>query len=81
MSTTEIRIITGNVTADPELRHTPDSVPVTDIRIAVNHRAKTDTGEWIDAGTDYYTVPATTPCRYGDAKLRTLSSRCAKGCV
>ena len=30
---------------------------MTDVRVAVNHRAKTDDGEWIDAGTDFYTVP------------------------
>ena len=57
MSTTEIRTITGNVVSDPELRYTPDGKAVTDVRIAVNYRAKTDDGEWVDAGNDYYDVP------------------------
>lgn len=53
---TETRTVTGNVTADPELRFTPNGKAVTDVRVAVNHRAKTDQDEWIDAGTDFYTI-------------------------
>ncbi len=55
--TIEIRTLTGNVTADPELRFSHTGKAVTDVRVAVNHRAKTDEGEWIDAGTDFYTIP------------------------
>ena len=55
---TETRVITGNITADPQLRQTSDGTPVTDLRIAVTARAKTTEGEWIDAGTEYYTVTA-----------------------
>ena len=55
---TEMRIVTGNITTDPQLRQTSDGTPVTDVRIAVNARAKTTEGEWIDAGTEYYTVTA-----------------------
>ena len=55
--TTEIRTITGNVTADPELHFINTGKAVTDVRVAVNHRAKTDDDEWIDAGTDFYTIP------------------------
>ena len=55
---TEMRVITGNITTDPELCQTSDGTPVTDLRIAVNARAKTSEGEWIDAGTEYYTVTA-----------------------
>ncbi|MFV0533911.1 MAG: single-stranded DNA-binding protein [Cumulibacter sp.] len=55
--TTEIRTITGNVVADPELRVTPNGTAVSNIRVAVNHSARTDPGDWVDAGTDFYTVP------------------------
>ena len=58
MSTTEMRIVTGNITTDPQLRQTSDGTPVADLRIAVNARAKTSEGERIDAGTEYYTVTA-----------------------
>lgn len=53
---TDIRTITGNIVADPELRFTAKGKAVTDVRVAVNHRAKTDDGEWIDAGADFYTT-------------------------
>ena len=36
-------IITGNLTKDPELRHTGDNIPVCDLRIA--NTTKTRTGE------------------------------------
>lgn len=55
---TSIVKVTGNLTTDPELRFTSgDSKAVTDVKVAVNLRAKTDQGEWLDAGTQYYTAP------------------------
>lgn len=39
--------ITGNLTRDPELRHTPSGAAVCDIGVAVNEREKNaTTGEW-----------------------------------
>ena len=43
--------IIGNLTRDPELRHTPAGTPVTTLRIAVNDRVKRQE-EWTDAA--YY---------------------------
>ena len=41
--------ITGNLTADPELRSTNSGMAVCQLRVAVNHRRKNDaTGEWIE---------------------------------
>lgn len=33
-------ILAGNVTRDPELRHTPNNTPVTDITLAINRQFK-----------------------------------------
>jgi single-strand DNA-binding protein len=42
-------IITGNLTADPELRSLPSGTSVCRLRIAVNTRRKDGaTGEWVD---------------------------------
>lgn len=39
--------LVGNLTRDPELRHTPSGTPVCKLRIAVNTRQKdSSTGEW-----------------------------------
>ncbi|MGI8516369.1 MAG: single-stranded DNA-binding protein [Acidimicrobiia bacterium] len=38
--------VTGNLCADPELRHTPGNVPVADLRIAENRYSKDPDGEW-----------------------------------
>jgi single-strand DNA-binding protein len=40
-------ILAGNLTRDPELRHTPTGVPVCNIGLAVNTRRK-DGDEWVD---------------------------------
>jgi single-strand DNA-binding protein len=40
-------ILVGNLTRDPELRHTPSGTAVCKLRIAVNTRVKT-AGEWGD---------------------------------
>jgi single-strand DNA-binding protein len=42
-------VVVGNLTRDPELRHTPSGTPVCKLRIAVNSRQKdAGTGEWTD---------------------------------
>ena len=42
-------IITGNLTRDPELRHTNGGTAVCSLRVAVNTRRKDQsTGEWVD---------------------------------
>src|ERR671935_26043 len=42
-------VLVGNLTRDPELRHTPSGTPVCKLRIAVNTRQKDGaTGQWID---------------------------------
>jgi single-strand DNA-binding protein len=47
-------VITGNLTADPELRSTPSGTPVCSLRIACNTRRKED-GEWVDK-PNYFNV-------------------------
>ena len=42
-------VITGNLTRDPELRHTPSGTAVCSLRVAVNTRRKDNqTGEWTE---------------------------------
>jgi single-strand DNA-binding protein len=41
-------VITGNLTRDPELRHTGGGTPVCDLRVAVNSRRKDQSGQWVD---------------------------------
>jgi single-strand DNA-binding protein len=42
-------VLVGNLTKDPELRHTPSGNPVCKLRIAVNSRQKDSaTGQWGD---------------------------------
>jgi single-strand DNA-binding protein len=42
-------VLVGNLTRDPELRHTPSGTPVCKLRIAVNSRQKdAATGQWGD---------------------------------
>ena len=42
-------VITGNLTRDPELRHTGSGTAVCKLRVAVNSRRKDgQTGEWMD---------------------------------
>jgi single-strand DNA-binding protein len=40
-------VITGNLTRDPELRHTGGGTPVCELRVAVNSRRK-EGQEWVD---------------------------------
>src|SRR5947209_6049716 len=41
-------VLVGNLTRDPELRHTPSGTPVCSLRVAVNTRRKDESGEWVD---------------------------------
>ena len=48
-SNVNVVVITGNLTRDPELRHTGGGTPVCELRVAVNSRRKDgQTGEWVD---------------------------------
>ena len=46
--------IIGNLTKDPELRQTPDNIPVCNFTVAVNHRKKSDT----QPDADFFRVTA-----------------------
>ena len=48
-------VLVGNLTKDPELRHTGGGTPVCSLRIAVNTRRKDETGQWADK-PNYFTV-------------------------
>ncbi len=41
-------VLVGNLTKDPELRHTQSGTAVCKLRLAVNTRRKDDTGQWVD---------------------------------
>ena len=41
-------VLVGNMTKDPELRHTQSGMAVCNLRLAVNTRRKDDTGQWVD---------------------------------
>ena len=41
-------VLVGNLTSDPELRHTPSGTAVCSLRIAVNSRRRDETGQWVD---------------------------------
>jgi single-strand DNA-binding protein len=41
-------VLVGNLTRDPELRHTPSGTPVCSLRLAVNSRRKDASGQWIE---------------------------------
>ena len=42
-------VLVGNLTKDPELRHTPGGTAVCSLRLAVNSRQKdASTGEWTE---------------------------------
>ena len=46
-SNMNVVVITGNLTRDPELRHTGGGTPVCELRVAVNSRRK-EGQEWVD---------------------------------
>ena len=41
-------VLVGNLTKDPELRHTPSGTPVCSMRVAVNSRRRDESGTWVD---------------------------------
>jgi len=41
-------VLVGNLTNDPELRHTPSGTAVCQLRIAVNSRRRDESGQWVD---------------------------------
>jgi single-strand DNA-binding protein len=48
-SNVNVVVITGNLTRDPDLRHTGGGTAVCELRVAVNSRRKDgQTGEWVD---------------------------------
>ena len=48
-SNVNVVVITGNLTRDPELRHTGGGTAICELRVAVNSRRKDgQTGEWVD---------------------------------
>ena len=48
-------VLTGNLTADPELRALPSGTSVCSMRIACNTRRKDGAGEWVDK-PNYFSV-------------------------
>jgi single-strand DNA-binding protein len=48
-------VLVGNLTRDPELKHTPAGTPVCSLRIAVNSRRKDESGQWADK-PNYFSV-------------------------
>src|ERR1044071_8965299 len=48
-------VLVGNLTRDPELRHTPGGTPVCSLRIAVNDRRRDESGNWVDA-PNYFSI-------------------------
>jgi single-strand DNA-binding protein len=47
-SNVNVVVITGNLTRDPELRHTGGGTAVCELRVAVNSRRKDQSGNWVD---------------------------------
>ena len=54
-SNVNVVVITGNLTRDPELRHTGGGTAVCDLRVAVNSRRKDQNGNWVDKA-NYFDV-------------------------
>src|SRR2546423_5543808 len=49
-------VLVGNLTRDPELRHTPSGTAVCSLRIAVNTRRKDgQSGQWVDK-PNYFSI-------------------------
>lgn len=57
MSADNQTLLVGNLAADPELRYTPQGVPVANLRLAVNERVRTANG-WEDGDTSFFDVVA-----------------------
>lgn len=41
-------VLTGNLTADPDLRETPGGLKIAKLRVACNTRRKDQSGSWVD---------------------------------
>lgn len=54
-SNVNVVVITGNLTQDPELRHTGGGTSVCELRVAVNSRRKDQSGNWVDK-PNYFNV-------------------------
>jgi single-strand DNA-binding protein len=54
-SNVNVVVITGNLTRDPELRHTGGGTAVCELRVAVNSRRKDQSGNWVDKA-NYFDV-------------------------
>src|SRR6267142_2197383 len=48
-------VLVGNLTRDPELRHTPGGTPVCSLRVAVNSRRRDEGGNWVDK-PNYFSI-------------------------
>jgi single-strand DNA-binding protein len=48
-------VLVGNLTRDPELRHTPSGMPVCSLRLAVNSRRKDESGQWTEK-PNYFSI-------------------------
>src|SRR5919108_2000949 len=48
-------VLVGNLTKDPELRHTSGGTPVCSLRVAVNSRRRDESGQWVDK-PNYFSV-------------------------
>ena len=48
-------VLVGNLTADPELRHTPSGTAVCKLRLAVNSRRKDESGQWVEK-PNYFSI-------------------------
>jgi single-strand DNA-binding protein len=48
-------VLVGNLTRDPELRHTGSGTAVCSLRVAVNSRRRDETGQWVDK-PNYFSV-------------------------
>ena len=48
-------VLVGNLTRDPELRHTPSGTAVCSLRLAVNSRRRDESGQWVDK-PNYFSI-------------------------
>jgi single-strand DNA-binding protein len=55
MSVDNQTVLVGNLAADPDLRYTPQGIPVASVRLAVNERVLTDKG-WENGDTSFFNV-------------------------
>jgi single-strand DNA-binding protein len=60
--------LSGNLTADPDLRFTPSGLAVCNFGIAVNERIQLEDGTWEDADPEFFRITA----------WRDLGERCAE---